>query len=303
MTDTTRATDIRGTGRSARNDQSTSGSAVNLPLRFDSQFQFEFEAARASDGQGLLRSVTPALAGAVPETTRRRHENERLLRQAGYLSRSAYVNFAALRYALTICSVPVLGVALLLAPASLEPVWLALLLTVPLVAWTVPMSIVERQARARNRQIALGVPDFMALMSLCLRQGLSVPAAFDRAAAGLRETWPALATEASLVGVQADVATFRDALRALSERIDVPQLRTLSSVLVQSGSLGNEVADALSSRSNELRELQEAEDRLEAGRLPRRMFVPTLVLLLPAALLVFCSPGIVEWLQSAFAAR
>lgn len=251
---------------------------------------------------GVFGEVTPVLAAAVPQTNNRRDEQTRLLRQAGYLARSAYIDFAAIRYAITICSILVLGTALVVVTPLWEPFVVGGLVTIPFLMWLVPASVVERQAAHRKEQIARGVPDLMSLIRLFVEQGMDVPVAFEHAGRELRGAYPAIAVEAAMVSIQADVSDFSHALRTFRDRIDVAEIDTLTSMLIQSSELGSGVCESLEKNSRNLRQLQ-AEKRCTIARLtPRRIIVPTLFFLVPAVVLVVYAPSIVEYLSALDAA-
>ena len=251
---------------------------------------------------GILGAAKAAAAESVPTSSRSRNELAILLRQAGYLSPSAYLDFAAVRYAATIVSAVTFGVMLLVVPAIWEPVVLSAMLVVPFSLWVIPRSIVERQAMTRTRQIAKSIPEFMSLISYCMQQGLSLPNAVTRAARDLREAYPALAQEVELIGVQSDISTFSHALRTFRDRIRIPEVDTLTSVLIQSSELGTAVSEPLNKHSTAIRERQREQQTDVARRIPQRMLVPTLLLLIPASLLVFASPKIVAILSAIEAA-
>lgn len=252
-----------------------------------------------ADGLG---SAKTAAAAAVPASSRSRRDAALLLRQAGYLSPSAYVDFTALRYAATVIPAIALGVLLLVVPSVWEPVVLSAMMVIPFSLWVGMRSIVERQAAARTRQIAKSIPDFMSLISYCMQQGLNLPNAFTRAARDLCEAYPALAQEVELVGIQSDITTFSHALRTFRERVQIPEVDTLASVLIQSSELGTAVSEPLNKHSTTIRERQREQQTDVARRVPQRMLVPTLVLLIPASLLVFASPKIVAILSAIEAA-
>lgn len=245
--------------------------------------------------EGLFGSATPAMAEAIPQSPQRQKDNAHLLRQAGYLSASAPVDFAALRYALTICAVLLLGTALVLVETELEPFILGALVTIPFLMWLVPASIIERQASRRCEQIARGVPDLMSLIGICVRQGMSVPDAFHRAASDLCEAYPAIAEEAAIVKADSHVATFANAMRSFRDRVAIAEVSSLSAILIQSSELGTGVSQSLEKNSHNLRELQRERHHVAARLTPQKIILPTLFFLLPAALIVFNVPAITEY--------
>ncbi len=251
---------------------------------------------------GVFGEVTSSMAEATPCTEEARHETATLLRRAGFLAPSAYVDFAAVRYASTIGAILLLGVTVLLAPPALEPLALAGLVAFPAAMWVGTRSVAERLARRRTERIARAIPDLMSLVSFCVRQGLSVPAAFIRAGRDLAQSCPELAREIELVGVQTDLGTFAHALRVFRARLEIPEVDTLTSVLIQSSELGSGVCESLSKCSTNIRQQHREQQSLFARLTPQRVLIPTVLFLIPAALLVFAAPTLVEMLGSVEAA-
>jgi tight adherence protein C len=285
--------------RSNHIENITTGPSFPLaPDVVDDQDVIRFDEALNLTEGGVFGEATPALAAATPTSQSRRADEMRLLRQAGHLARSAYIDFAAIRYAITIGCILVLGTALLIVSARWEPFVLGGLVTLPFLCWLIPASFVERQASARNDQIARGIPDFMALIKLFVQQGMDLPTAFARAGTDLKDSYPAIAVETAIANAEAEVLGFPQAMQNFSQRLEIPELSTLASMLVHSSELGSSICDSLDKNSRTLRQLRAEKRTTRARQTPGKIVVPTLFFLLPAALFVFYAPSIVDYLAT-----
>ncbi|MFK7822435.1 MAG: type II secretion system F family protein [Planctomycetaceae bacterium] len=284
--------------RSSHTSELTTGPSFPLPedvaaeqdvIRFDEAFQPD---------RGIFGEATPAMAAATPTSHSRREDEIRLLRQAGHLARSAYIDFAAIRYAMTIGCILILGTAMLVVSPRWEPFVLGGLVTLPFLFWLIPASFVERQARTRNDQIASGIPDFMSLIKLYVQQGMDLPTAFARAGTDLKDSYPAIAVETAIANAEAEVLGFPQAMQNFCDRLEVPDLNILGSMLVHSAELGSSVCDSLDKNSQVLRTLRAEKRSTRAKQTPAKIIVPTLFFLLPSAIFVFYAPSIVDYLAA-----
>lgn len=238
--------------------------------------------------------LTPALAALMPETEERRREWKRDLRAAGYLSPRAWQNFAAVRYLCIIVPMLVLGVALVLVPRPLEmPVAIGLIV-VPLLGWALPALRVRSKAAERKNEIERGMPDLVDMLNMCVSQGLTLIASLRRIRRQLAEPYPALATEVGIVIEQAQVGSLEQALRNFAERIDVPEVNSLTNLLTQTDRMGTSVSESLKTHSDGVRESLRQRADEKANRASFRLLFPTVLCLMPAVYLVLLGPAVIE---------
>lgn len=238
--------------------------------------------------------LTPALAAMLPETDERRRQWKRDLRTAGYLSPRAWQNFAAVRYLCIIIPLLAFGVALLLVPKQLEMPLLIGIIIVPLLGWAVPALRVRGQATERTGEIERGMPDLVDMLNMCVSQGLTLPAALRRIRRQLAEPYPALATELGIVIEQAEVGNLRQALENFADRIDVPEVRSLTNLLTQTDRMGTSVSEALKTHADGVRETLRQRADEKANRASFRLLFPTVLCLMPAVYLILLGPAVVE---------
>jgi tight adherence protein C len=149
----------------------------------------------------------------------------------------------------------------------------------------------------RNRQILLrrGLPDALDMIVICLRGGLSLQGAFQRVVQDLSMAHPGLALEFSinLREIQLGRST-GEAMRHFSDRCDLEEIRSLSSVILQAERLGASTVNALRVHADTLRlkRLQRAEEM--AGKAATKMVFPTILCIFPAILLVVIGPAVFQ---------
>ena len=102
--------------------------------------------------------------------------------------------------------------------------------------------MLKRLIKKRQRLITLGLPDALDLTVICVEAGLALDQAMMRVGEDLRHAHPELSDEFHLVNLEMRAGKPRaEALRNLSERTGVHDIRALVATLVQTG-IGSEQA-------------------------------------------------------------
>ncbi len=158
-----------------------------------------------------------------------------------------------------------------------------------LIGWSLPGFWIRYRRRARIAEIARGMPSFLDLLCLGLDCGMnlqsSVQLALDHLPAGaLRLEWNRM-----LLDMRSGM-TRAEALRQLSDRVDVPTIRQLVASLAQSERVGLSVTRILAdfARHERARRMMTAEK--QAMRAPVKMLVPLSLCIFPCTFLILGFP-------------
>lgn len=147
----------------------------------------------------------------------------------------------------------------------------------------------------RKAKIQKGMPDGLDLMVICAEAGLSLDATLDRVGRELRGSWPELADELGLTGVELGfLPERRMALENLARRVQLDGIKGLVGTLAQTERYGTPLAQALRVLSAEMRtnRLMKAEEK--AARLPAVLTVPMILFILPALFVVLIGPAAIN---------
>lgn len=158
-----------------------------------------------------------------------------------------------------------------------------------------PDVLLYNQGLKRQEDIGRTLPDVLDLLVVSVESGLGFDAALARV--GQNTTGP-LAGELVRVMQEVQIGKSREeALRAMSHRSSVPELRTFVGALVQAAELGIPIGKVLREQANEMRtkRRQRAEER--AQKLAVKITVPVVFCLFPAIFLVLLGPGIIAYLS------
>jgi tight adherence protein C len=134
-------------------------------------------------------------------------------------------------------------------------------------------------------------------MVVCLEAGLGLNATIGRVGEERAAMNDPLGTEFGIVARELREGRAReDALRGLSERNGVDDLKSLTALIIQSDRLGASMAKTLRSHADVLRTKRRQRAEEHARRLPIKMLFPLGFCLLPALLLIVIGPA---WIKLA----
>ena len=219
------------------------------------------------------------------------------LATAGYRSKDAMIVFTFFQLVMPFA---MLFVSLLLVDINVaDPIKTGWRWIVPLGAiyfgLKLPGIMIHNTRIKRYAKIRKGMPDMLDLMLICAEAGLSLSATLDRVSGELRLTYHELADELSLTSVEMGLLPDRmQALHHLGKRVDMPEIRGMVNVLVQTEKYGTPIAQALRTLSKEFRTQRMLRAEQKAARLPALMTVPMILFILPTLFIVIIAPAAIK---------
>ena len=155
-----------------------------------------------------------------------------------------------------------------------------------------PDLLLLNRAQHRSEEIRRALPDSIDLLTISVESGL----AFDAALAQVsRNTDGPLADEFTRVLKEIQIGSGRsEALRGLSERTDVDDLRIFLNSMVQAEKLGIPIADVLRVQAGEIRLKRSQRIEEQAMKLPVKIIFPLILCIMPAMFLVILGPAVIN---------
>lgn len=219
---------------------------------------------------------------------------------AGYDGPLAPAIFAAARLATLVLIPTAVGLPLVRAPL---PLLLILIPGAALVAWILPIAILERMARARQDRIRQGLPDALDLLVVCVEAGISLDAAILRVAKELSITYADLSRELLVVNRKTNAGVTREeAIRGLWSRTGVDDLRSLSTSLIQTEKWGTSITKVLRVSAMTLRRKRRQRAEKRVALAPVKMTFPLVTMILPALFIIILGPAVLQMITSLSAA-
>jgi tight adherence protein C len=252
----------------------------------------------------FLGPMADALAAQVPMSRAALDDLQKSLRNAGYYRATALVSYRALRSLLVLVPLVAGAAFALLAPTPNVTAVLLSAAAVSLLGFSLPRVYVSFRARKRSRQIELGLPFAIDLLTLALSAGQTILAALQQVAGELRHSHPALAEELEIVRQQSAISSLEHTLAQLADRVAVPEVRNLALLLIQSERLGADASTALLEFSNNQRVNLRQHAEASANRASFWMLFPSVCCLWVAAAIVLIGPIYFEfWNQRKISAE
>jgi len=242
---------------------------------------------------GLFGSLTPSFAGVIPETSRERSDFVQILRRAGYYSPSARGSVYALRFLFLVVPLVATLILALIVPAAYGFAVLIGGAVLAVILSIIPRFYIYMRQQSRIQEIRHGLADTMDMLSMCLSGGLPVGASLGYVAQNL-DGYPAISQELHILQRQAEVGSLSHALGDFARRIDIPEVRHLSSLLSRGDQLGTQLSYSLHEQSDHFRETRKQVATMQANRAPVQLTFPLVFCFAPAALILLMAPALLE---------
>jgi tight adherence protein C len=184
-----------------------------------------------------------------------------------------------------------LGVLLLLVGRIALTQRILLLVVFVALGFFLPVLLLISKTRRRQRSITRSLPDALDLLTICVEAGLG----FDAAMVKVAEKWAddlSLAFQRVIQEIQLGKLR-REALRDMSDRMEVPDVSTFVAAIIQADQLGVSIARVLRIQSDQMRvrRRQRAEELARSSTL--KILIPVVFLIFPAILVVLLGPALI----------
>ncbi len=191
------------------------------------------------------------------------------------------------------------ALAYLAGPASRPMLPIVLGAAAAIAGWLLPVMMVNFKLKQHRQSVATALPNALELLAICVNVGLSLEAAFQRVAAEIRLSSPALADELSLTWAEISISPSREqALANMAERVNLPSVKSVISTLIQSLRFGTPLAQSLRNAANEMRNHQMIEMEERANRLPAMLTVPVMLFIMPTMFLIVGGPAAIRLMDT-----
>jgi tight adherence protein C len=159
-----------------------------------------------------------------------------------------------------------------------------------------PVISLRSKIRKRQDNIVKALPDALDLLVICVEAGLG----FDAAMGKVYEKWDndlALAFGRVLREIQLGKLR-REALKDMSDRMDVPDVSAFTAAIIQADQLGVSMAKILRVQSDQMRIKRRQRAQERAQQAPVKMMIPMVLLIFPSIWVVLLGPAILKVMAS-----
>lgn len=164
-----------------------------------------------------------------------------------------------------------------------------------------PSLIVRIKADRRREAITNGFPDALDLILIAVEAGLGLEAALDRVAREMAASHPLVAQMLATTTLRLRAgATHEEALRQMADEAGIDEIRSFSTLLIQSDKLGTSIGATLRVYAGEMRERRRMRAEEKAHRLPVLLSIPLVVCMLPTMIGVLMLPALIRVIRNVF---
>jgi len=240
----------------------------------------------------------PAATELVERLSGKELKGARLrLNEAGIRGAGAYSTYLAVQWGSPIVFV-LFAFAYAKRAGLSNPSIVLLLLMAVIAGYILPDLWLRRSIRKRQEEITDSLPDGLDLLVVCVEAGLGLNASFLKITEEFKLASPALSEEFDIVNREMVAGKPRqEALRALSERTGVEDVKSLVAMLVQTEKLGTSLAQSLRIHSDSLRTRRRQGAEEAAAKTTIKLVFPLVFLMFPALFIVILGPGVIQVLK------
>ncbi|MCM8779530.1 MAG: type II secretion system F family protein [Candidatus Omnitrophica bacterium] len=189
----------------------------------------------------------------------------------------------------------VLGVIAMKIMAKKEPNLLIPLFTT-LIGFFLPVMWLKQRIKKRQQDITRNLPNVIDLLNLCVGSGVDFMMAVQRV---IKDYKPcALTEELNQLWRENNMGTpRREALRNLSWRVNLPEMSSFVSTLIQADKMGTPISDALEIQAEQIRIKRFQKGEENALKAPIKLLIPLIFFILPVIGIIVAAPILLQFLK------
>jgi len=241
----------------------------------------------------IIRRISEFLIRLTPQTTVER--TSRMLELAGNPRNMSAAEFLILRGVSTVFLGGLFFLMMTRFGVDLNRRLLYTLLTAVL-GYFLPVLLLRSMIDRRKEAIIKKLPDALDLMTICVDAGLTFNAAMQK----VDEKWDdPLAQEFGRVIYEMQLGkSRRQALRDMTERMDVPDVTSFIAAILQADQLGVGIGKVLRIQAEQMRIRRRQRAEEKAQQAPVKMLFPMVFLIFPSIFIVLLGPALFQVLRN-----
>jgi len=216
---------------------------------------------------------------------------EKQLLHAGYTSPDAAVAYRAIQL-LSFATLPTIVVIFCFTMSWSFNTTLIWGIFAAAVGFYIPRVILKRKIAGRKQRITWALADALDLMVIAVEAGLGLNAALNRVGEEMKDLHPDMHKELELVNLEIRVGRSREeALRNLTERTGVDDIRSFVALLIQADRFGSSIAKAVRVFADSLRTKRRQRAEQASAKAALKLLIPLTAFLFPVIVVTILAPS------------
>lgn len=159
------------------------------------------------------------------------------------------------------------------------------------VGFYLPMMHADAMKKERELSVRADMPFYIDLLALSVEAGLDLFQAIAKIVDKAQGTESVLAEELSIVLKDIQIGSSKEqALKELSERLDMSEMTSFVAVLIDAGKSGAPISKVLQDQSNQMRLERFVRAEKMGARASQSMLIPMMVFIVPAVFIMVLGP-------------
>ena len=240
----------------------------------------------------ILRPFRERLANEDQEKAGKRAN---FMVMAGYYNRGAFSVLYATRFIMSAVFTAIAAAVIAISNRNFSPLTIMLtIFGVAVFGYFLPFLYVKSRISDRKQKFRDGMPDAMDMLLVSLEAGLSFPASLKHVATEMRDVHPIISEQFELVTLEFQAGRQRaEALKNLSDRVDIEEVRAMTTMIIQSEELGTSLTAALRASAEDMRRDRMLAAEEKANKLPVKMSLPLVGCIFPTLFAIILVPVVV----------
>jgi tight adherence protein C len=214
--------------------------------------------------------------------------------QAGFRNQKGPAIFFGLRVLTAVC-LPLIYLVAIITGSKSSTANLLYAFGLTGLGFYLPNYVLKVMIRKRQDRIDKGLPDVLDLLIVCMEAGLALQAAILRVSEEIKTICRDFYVELQLLNAELRAGIPREmALKNLSDRTGVQNVKSLVSMMTQSDRMGASIAQALRTQAQFLRVQRGQRAEELAAKLPVKILFPMIFFIFPAIFIVILGPAIIQ---------
>ncbi len=152
--------------------------------------------------------------------------------------------------------------------------------------------------KQRQETIKLSMPDVVDMLSLSVEAGLSFNAAVQKVCHIYRHDKDPFIVELYLMDQNIKLGRSREeALKIMADRVELMELDSFSSILIQANKMGSSIAEVLKSQAERMRSERFLKAEKIGAQASQKLLIPMMIFIFPVIFIVIFGPYLIKFIM------